>query len=88
MDIEVRLSLIHISVHKERIEQNLDIWDFQLSQKDMEEISGLDVGPVSYTHLKASSPPRCTTDGFSVLVPRGSTTAVQKPSAAFVWQGA
>ena len=26
------------SVHKERIEQNLDIWDFQLSQKDMEEI--------------------------------------------------
>ena len=32
------------SVHKERIEQNLDIWDFQLSQKDMEEISGLDVG--------------------------------------------
>ena len=31
------------SVHKERIEQNLDIWDFQLSQKDMEEISGLEV---------------------------------------------
>ena len=36
--------IIPKSVHKERIEQNLDIWDFQLSQKDMEEISGLDVG--------------------------------------------
>lgn len=32
------------SVHKERMEQNLDIWDFQLSQEDMEEISKLDVG--------------------------------------------
>lgn len=32
------------SVHKERMEQNLDIWDFELSREDMEEISGLDVG--------------------------------------------
>lgn len=32
------------STHKERMEQNFDIWDFQLSQEDMEEISRLDVG--------------------------------------------
>ncbi len=32
------------SVHKERIEQNLDIWDFQLSSERHGEISGLDVG--------------------------------------------
>ena len=32
------------SVHKERMEQNLDIWDFQLSPEDMAEISKLDLG--------------------------------------------
>lgn len=32
------------SVHKERMEQNLDIWDFSLSEEDMKEISGLDIG--------------------------------------------
>lgn len=32
------------SVHRERMEQNFDIWDFQLSREDMDEISGLDVG--------------------------------------------
>lgn len=32
------------SVHKERMEQNFNIWDFQLSQEDMNEISKLDVG--------------------------------------------
>ena len=32
------------STHKERIEANCDIWDFQLSGEDMETIAGLDLG--------------------------------------------
>lgn len=32
------------SVHKERIQQNIDIWDFNLSKEDMEQIAQLDLG--------------------------------------------
>lgn len=32
------------SVHKERMEQNMDIWDFALSDEDMAEIAKLDIG--------------------------------------------
>lgn len=32
------------STHKDRMEQNMDIWDFELSKEDMEEISKLDIG--------------------------------------------
>lgn len=32
------------SVHKDRMEQNMDIWDFTLSDEDMKEIAGLDIG--------------------------------------------
>lgn len=32
------------SVHKNRMEQNMDIWDFTLSDADMAEIEGLDIG--------------------------------------------
>ena len=32
------------SVHKSRMEQNIDIWDFTLSEEDMAEISKLDIG--------------------------------------------
>ena len=32
------------SVHKDRIEQNMDIWDFELSADDMAEIAKLDLG--------------------------------------------
>ncbi|MDK2830458.1 MAG: 2,5-diketo-D-gluconate reductase [Methanolobus sp.] len=32
------------SVHKERIEENLNIWDFELSETDMNAIEGMDVG--------------------------------------------
>lgn len=32
------------SVHRERMEQNLDIWDFELSGEDMEAVSKLDLG--------------------------------------------
>lgn len=32
------------SVHKDRTEQNMDIWDFSLSEEDMAEIAKLDLG--------------------------------------------
>lgn len=32
------------SIHKNRMEQNIDIWDFLLSDEDMKEISELDIG--------------------------------------------
>ena len=32
------------STHRERIEQNIDIWDFKLSDDDMAEIAKLDIG--------------------------------------------
>nr|WP_294468252.1 aldo/keto reductase [uncultured Sellimonas sp.] len=32
------------SVHKDRIEQNMNIWDFELSEDDMNEIAKLDLG--------------------------------------------
>ena len=32
------------SVHKNRMEQNIDIWDFQLSEEDMAQIAKLDLG--------------------------------------------
>lgn len=36
--------IIPKSVHKERIEQNIDIWDFTLTEEEMSEIAGLDLG--------------------------------------------
>ena len=36
--------MIPKSVHKDRMEQNMDIWDFTLSDADMEEVSKLDIG--------------------------------------------
>ena len=32
------------SVHRDRMEQNLDIWDFSLTDDDMSKIDALDVG--------------------------------------------
>ncbi|AYW47151.1 2,5-diketo-D-gluconic acid reductase [Tetragenococcus osmophilus] len=32
------------SVHKNRIEENMDIWDFELSEKDMQAIATMDTG--------------------------------------------
>jgi len=31
-------------VHKERIEENINVWDFALSDEDMQTIAGLDTG--------------------------------------------
>ena len=38
------VSIIPKSVHKERMEQNIDIWDFVLSDADMKQIDALDLG--------------------------------------------
>lgn len=36
--------IIPKSVHRERIEENINIWDFELSQEDMEAIANMDTG--------------------------------------------
>lgn len=43
-NVQRGVAVIPKSVHRERMEENLHIWNFQLSQDDMAEISGLDVG--------------------------------------------
>ena len=43
-NIQRGVVVIPKSVHKERIEDNIDIWDFSLSDDDMAEISKLDIG--------------------------------------------
>lgn len=32
------------SIHRERMEENINIWDFELSEEDMAEIGALDLG--------------------------------------------
>ena len=43
-NVQRGVTVIPKSVHKDRIEQNLAIWDFQLSGEDMAEIAKLDSG--------------------------------------------
>ena len=38
------VAVIPKSTHKERMEQNLDIWDFRLTDEEMQEIAALDIG--------------------------------------------
>ena len=38
------VSILPKSVHVERMEQNFDIWDFTLSEEDMQKIAALDLG--------------------------------------------
>ena len=38
------VSILPKSVHVERMEQNIDIWDFTLSDEDMQKIAELDLG--------------------------------------------
>lgn len=44
------------SIHKERIEENLAIWDFNLSEDEMKQISALDAGyqGTAIKHLERS----------------------------------
>ena len=43
-NVQRGVTVIPKSVHKARMEQNIDIWDFQLSDEDMAEIAKLDIG--------------------------------------------
>ena len=43
-NVQRGVAVIPKSVHKERMEQNMDIWDFELSAEDMAEIAKLDIG--------------------------------------------
>ena len=43
-NVQRGVTVIPKSVHKERMEQNMNIWDFQLSEADMKQIAGLDLG--------------------------------------------
>ena len=43
-NVQRGVTVIPKSVHKERMEQNIDIWDFTLSDEDMAEIAKLDIG--------------------------------------------
>ena len=43
-NVQRGIVVIPKSVHKDRMEQNINIWDFELSNADMDEISKLDIG--------------------------------------------
>ena len=43
-NVQRGVTVIPKSVHKERMEQNINIWDFTLSGEDMAEIAKLDIG--------------------------------------------
>lgn len=43
-NVQRGVTVIPKSIHKARMEQNLAIWDFQLSDEDMAEIAKLDIG--------------------------------------------
>lgn len=43
-NVERGVVVIPKSTHRERMEQNMDIWDFTLSEENKKEISGLDIG--------------------------------------------
>ena len=42
-NVQRGVSIIPKSVHRNRMEENLDIWDFELSTSDMEQIASLDL---------------------------------------------
>ena len=43
-NIQRGVTVIPKSVHKDRMEQNINVWDFELSAEDMAEIAKLDLG--------------------------------------------
>ncbi len=43
-NVERGVTVIPKSIHKDRMEQNFNIWDFSLTEEDMKEIEALDLG--------------------------------------------
>lgn len=43
-NVQRGVSILPKSVHKERMKQNFDIWDFKLTETDMAKIAALDLG--------------------------------------------
>lgn len=43
-NVQRKVAVIPKSTHRDRMEQNMDIWDFVLSEDDMKEIAKLDIG--------------------------------------------
>lgn len=43
-NIQRGVSVIPKSTHKDRMEQNISVWDFKLSKEDMDQIAKLDIG--------------------------------------------
>lgn len=43
-NVQRGVAVIPKSIHKERMEQNMDIWNFALAEEDMKEIAKLDIG--------------------------------------------
>ena len=60
-NVQRGVTVIPKSVHKERMEQNMAIWDFQLSDEDMTEIAGLDIGHSEIVDHSDPSLSRCST---------------------------
>lgn len=55
------VGVIPKTVHKDRMEQNFDIWDFSLTRDKLEKIDALDMGHSNIVDHKTSSLSRCFT---------------------------
>ena len=54
-NIQRGVSIIPKSIHRERMKQNLDLWDFELTAKELEQIAMLDLSyPLMFDPLKPS----------------------------------
>ena len=61
-NVQQGVIVIPKSIHKERMAENLAIWDFHLDQEDMERISALDKGcPRCWIHGKSARSSGCMT---------------------------
>lgn len=47
--------ILNRSVHKNRMEDNLNIWDFSLTEKETNEISTLDIGHIEIIDYSLAS---------------------------------
>ena len=60
-NVQRGVTVIPKSVHKERMEKNINIWDFTLSGEDMAEIAKLDIGRSEIVDHSDPSLSRCST---------------------------